>query len=606
MRKILISICTLSTSILFAQEVITNSETLITTEPSVSYQAVLEAPLGSTVTATPNSFVAGQSYSHTFSGQKNVRLQSVTINQRKYLFGNILPNVTIRRNNTSGVTPTSTAQAIPWNNRQILYAEGSVNSTDKTINAVAGFPGTPGGTASNILDIMRNGYINLGIDNLFNNIEGSTTGGDTNANNIERIDFVYPIVTKVTKSNLNTGGILISNRGSNDDPLVFAAIKNLTAGTNIGGGTNYQYANIIRLNATWTNKTVGTTTTSISSSQRITSYGPMNFLTYRRRDTDGTLHDNDSASTNNPALTNTGTNQNIQSLFFTFMDLGLQPGDEFNGLSVAGNDFPATAGSNELNSFSNTSFFPTNTSVTNGGVDFVLNGLFNFLSINGKVWNDRNANGIVDTGELPTNAGGLNAVLVNSSNVVLDVNAVTATGEYVLNGLLPNTNGYKIILTTNNPAIGSTYTAGPSLPVNWANTRDVADPSNTASQGTELGVIELNTKQDQIENQNFGIKGLCYRPAVTAGTALPTRYGITSLGKAGANNGNWPMVRTGGWATLEAKTKGFVINRLTTSQKNALVPVEGMMVYDTDLDCLNIYDGASWKCYSIQTCTDNP
>ena len=38
---------------------------------------------------------------------------------------------------------------------------------------------------------------------------------------------------------------------------------------------------------------------------------------------------------------------------------------------------------------------------------------------------------------------------------------------------------------------------------------------------------------------------------------LDTNHGITALGRAGADNNNWPMVRKGAWTVLEAKTKGF-------------------------------------------------
>lgn len=94
----------------------------------------------------------------------------------------------------------------------------------------------------------------------------------------------------------------------------------------------------------------------------------------------------------------------------------------------------------------------------------------------------------------------------------------------------------------------------------------------------------------------------CYRPAITTGVAESTKYGITALQRAGAGSQNWPGVRNGAWAAIEAKTKGFVLNRLTTDQKNALVAVEGMIVYDKDLDCLSIYDSTGWKCYSKQSC----
>lgn len=102
----------------------------------------------------------------------------------------------------------------------------------------------------------------------------------------------------------------------------------------------------------------------------------------------------------------------------------------------------------------------------------------------------------------------------------------------------------------------------------------------------------------------------CYRPAVTSGTVLDTEQGITSLQRAGKDNSNWPMVRKGAWTALESKTKGFVMNRLSTAQINAIPAddlVEGMMVYNIDLDCLYINtDGteAGWKCFNTQACPD--
>lgn len=103
----------------------------------------------------------------------------------------------------------------------------------------------------------------------------------------------------------------------------------------------------------------------------------------------------------------------------------------------------------------------------------------------------------------------------------------------------------------------------------------------------------------------------CYKPASTSGTALETKHGITSLGRAGIDQGdNWPMVRKGAWTALESKTKGFVVNRVpTTSGLNAIPnPIEGMMVYDEEDKCLKIYtlkDGASsmaWHCMITPAC----
>ena len=45
---------------------------------------------------------------------------------------------------------------------------------------------------------------------------------------------------------------------------------------------------------------------------------------------------------------------------------------------------------------------------------------------------------------------------------------------------------------------------------------------------------------------------------------------------------------------LESTSRAFVINRVTTSQMNAIIPLEGAMVYNTDIRCLHYYDGENW------------
>lgn len=135
---------------------------------------------------------------------------------------------------------------------------------------------------------------------------------------------------------------------------------------------------------------------------------------------------------------------------------------------------------------------------------------------------------------------------------------------------------------------------------------------NTA---TTIGIPTIaNTGQTIGDSQNFAansqcIASFCYKPAVTAGTVLDTNHGISSLGRAGSNNGNWPMIRKGAWTALEAKTKGFVINRIATTAnvENIANPVEGMTVYDEEADCLKINtDGTTsgWKCFNTQACPD--
>ncbi|OCK51965.1 hypothetical protein BA768_14700 [Chryseobacterium sp. CBo1] len=113
----------------------------------------------------------------------------------------------------------------------------------------------------------------------------------------------------------------------------------------------------------------------------------------------------------------------------------------------------------------------------------------------------------------------------------------------------------------------------------------------------------------------------CYKPAVTDGNTYPAKHGITALGRAGAESDNWPMVRQSAWTVLEAKTKGFVVNRVVfaNADNNPATPdvptgisaanfVEGMMVYDITNKCLKVYtskDGGTsfaWYCMTTQAC----
>lgn len=75
---------------------------------------------------------------------------------------------------------------------------------------------------------------------------------------------------------------------------------------------------------------------------------------------------------------------------------------------------------------------------------------------------------------------------------------------------------------------------------------------------------------------------------------------ITTLDRP---NKDWIATRGNAFVVLESKTKGFVITRLTTIQIEHLTPVEGMLVYDTTVNCLKMYDGVKWGCLE-QGCVD--
>lgn len=82
---------------------------------------------------------------------------------------------------------------------------------------------------------------------------------------------------------------------------------------------------------------------------------------------------------------------------------------------------------------------------------------------------------------------------------------------------------------------------------------------------------------------------ICTKPGV-GGAALASSVGITAKGAETSVN-NWPQSVPNGYLVLDAAQKGMVITHMTTLEINALTPVEGMLVYDTDADCVKMYRG---------------
>lgn len=176
---------------------------------------------------------------------------------------------------------------------------------------------------------------------------------------------------------------------------------------------------------------------------------------------------------------------------------------------------------------------------------------------------------------------------------------------------------YQWYSNTANSNTGGTLISG-------ANTASYTPP--TTALGTMYYYVVVSssscTTTSNVSTVVVSLFAFCYKPGIAdAGTTYPTQHGITSLGRAGSDNGNWPMIRQSAWTVLEAKTKGFVVNRVKFNGSNLPVaddgttliitsPIEGMMVYDTTNNCLKLYtstDGGTtfgWYCVSTQTCPD--
>lgn len=196
-------------------------------------------------------------------------------------------------------------------------------------------------------------------------------------------------------------------------------------------------------------------------------------------------------------------------------------------------------------------------------------------------------------------------------------------------------------LPTGINAADVTYTAvvanGASTEVSGTQTGAISDTVNVPVGGTVTYTLTVNVPFTYTGNLTVGVSvampanfsdtdlsnnsatdnntlAACYKPAATSGGAvLNAPHGITSLSRAGnsTSGSNWPMVRKGAWTVLESKTKGFVVNRLTTDQRNAIPATdlrEGMMIYNITDDCLQVNTTgtvAGWACFNTQTCPTN-
>lgn len=183
-----------------------------------------------------------------------------------------------------------------------------------------------------------------------------------------------------------------------------------------------------------------------------------------------------------------------------------------------------------------------------------------------KGWIDFNKNGIFDASE------GVTATVANNATSAV----LSWTG---LSGLSTGDTYYRLRIANN--------------------ATSVANPTGEAFGGeVEDGKIVIVAPP------------VCYEDAGgTASDSVPVKHGITVLGRAGKENGNWPMLRNSAYTVLESKTKGFVITRIASPETAIAEPKVGMMVFDTDADagkgCLKINtDGTStgWKCFNKQTC----
>ncbi len=193
---------------------------------------------------------------------------------------------------------------------------------------------------------------------------------------------------------------------------------------------------------------------------------------------------------------------------------------------------------------SSSSFFTSSTTTCGGSPILASTYTIYDDDIGGTIFNDGDGSKIQNGSEAGTNAGTLNAVLINSSNKVVATTAVAANGTYLFSNT--GSGNYTVEITTATATIG---TAPPAvtLPAGWVSTGE--NLSGTPDAIVD-GKLSVSVGSGTVTGVNFGIK----QPTVTvsgtifsdadadvtingsdagtnAGSANLTVYAIDSTGK---------------------------------------------------------------------------
>ncbi len=116
-------------------------------------------------------------------------------------------------------------------------------------------------------------------------------------------------------------------------------------------------------------------------------------------------------------------------------------------------------------------------------------------TISGTVFSDTDSSKIQNGTEAGTNGGGLNAVLLNSSNAVVATTTVAADGTYSFSNVSPAT--YTVLITT-----GTTVTI--TLPTNWVSTGE--NLNNVTDTTVDSKLLNVVVGSSNVTGANFGIK----------------------------------------------------------------------------------------------------
>lgn len=113
--------------------------------------------------------------------------------------------------------------------------------------------------------------------------------------------------------------------------------------------------------------------------------------------------------------------------------------------------------------------------------------------------------------------------------------------------------------------------------------------------------VEFELTVDDVENVDFIIGNFCmkepYKSTVLGGSR-PVAISTMSKEVTG-----WPNIIPNAYLVLSSKNKGLVIPRTTSDMIGTVGLEEGMIIYDTNDNCIKLYDGSKWVCIE-RNCND--
>lgn len=162
-------------------------------------------------------------------------------------------------------------------------------------------------------------------------------------------------------------------------------------------------------------------------------------------------------------------------------------------------------------------------------------------------------------------------IIGNESHPLIRINisptgAITMQGSKVSGGSL-----YPLVLTN-----GNTFNT-----IHW----NVNSSNTIIAKQNVIG-------QTLMRGRGYGLNTapcFCVKPGTIGAPDQYTKVGI--LTKLKPTIINWPEIIPNGHIALDSDSKGFVITHMTTSQRDALIALDGMLIYNTDLRCVQLYRG---------------